>query len=186
MPLAWLRKKWLNCGQAMTKFFLCGLLSCFALVTSCRYQAGLGNDKGSETLFVQVVSNDTLLPQAGGIVSRTVREEFLRKGFFDLVHSPEEADLLLRVNLHEFNKSPEVFRSDDTLLAAGFDMEVVASLDLYSSRKKSLLIDNYVVRANASALRENSSSQPAGRQSSMSIARELGLKIASRVSNYSW
>jgi len=170
----------------MTKFYLCVLLSFFGLVSSCRYQSGLGNANGSETLFVQVVSNDTLLPQAGGIVSRTVREEFLRKGSFDLVHSPEEADLLLRVNLYEFNKNPEVFRADDTLLAAGFDMEVAASLDLYSSRKKSLVMDNHVVRANASALRENLTSQPAGRQPTMAIARELGLKIASRVSNYSW
>ncbi|MBT3635480.1 MAG: hypothetical protein HN531_00955 [Opitutae bacterium] len=170
----------------MTKFYICVLLSFFGLVSSCRYQSGLGNAKGSETLFVQVVSNDTLLPQAGAIVSRTVREEFLRKGSFDLVHAPEEADLLLRVNLYEFNKSPEVFRADDTLLAAGFDMEVAASLDLYSSRKKSLVMDNYVVRANASALRENLTSQPAGRQPTMAIARELGLKIASRVSNYSW
>ena len=65
-------------------------------------------------------------------------------------------------------------------------MEVAASLDLYSSRKKSLVMENQVVRAKASALRENLTSQPSSRQPSMAIARELGLKIASTVSNYSW
>ena len=170
----------------MTKFSFCSLLSICILVSSCRYQPGLGNGIGSRTLFIQVVSNDTLLPQAGGIVSRTIREEFLRKGFFDLVHSPEEADLVLRVKLNQFNKSPEVYRATDTLLAAGFNMEVVASLDLYSSRKKSLIMDGSIVRANASAVRETQSRQPSGRQPSMAIARELGLKISSRVSNYTW
>ena len=93
---------------------------------------------------------------------------------------------MLRVKLYEYVKSPEVFRPDDTLLAAGFDMEVAASLNLYSSRKKSLVMDNHVVRAQASALRGNLTSQPSSRQPSMAIARELGLKIASSVSNYSW
>ena len=180
------KKRCLNCGQAMTKLSFFVFLSIFGLVSSCRYQSGLGNGKKEETLFVQVVSNNTLLPQAGGIVSRTVREELLRSGSFELVHSPEEADLLLRVKLHGFDKSPEVFRSTDTLLAAGFDLEVAASLNLYSARKKSLVMENYLVQGNASVLRENSTSQPSARQSSMAIARELGIKIASRVSNYTW
>lgn len=180
------KKRCLNCGQAMTKLSFFVFLSIFGLVSSCRYQSGLGNGKKEETLFVQVVSNNTLLPQAGGIVSRTVREELLRSGSFELVHSPEKADLLLRVKLHGFDKSPEVFRSTDTLLAAGFDLEVAASLNLYSARKKSLVMENYLVQGNASVLRENSTSQPSARQSSMAIARELGIKIASRVSNYTW
>ena len=170
----------------MTKHFFFALLSLFGLLCSCRYQSGSGDLKGTETLFIQVVSNDTLLPQAGGIVSRTVREEFLRKGSFVLVLSPDEADFLLRVKLYEYSKSPEVFRPGDTLLAAGFDMEVAASLDLYSSRKKSLVMENQVVRAKASALRENLTSQPSSRQPSMAIDREMGLKIPTTVSNYSW
>ena len=99
----------------MTKHFFFALLSLFGLLCSCRYQSGSGDLKGTETLFIQVVSNDTLLPQAGGIVSRTVREEFLRKGSFVLVLSPDEADFLLRVKLYEYSKSPEVFRPGDTL-----------------------------------------------------------------------
>ena len=164
----------------MTKHFFFALLSLFGLLCSCRYQSGSGDLKGTETLFIQVVSNDTLLPQAGGIVSRTVREEFLRKGSFVLVLSPDEADFLLRVKLYEYSKSPEVFRPGDTLLAAGFDMEVAASLDLYSSRKKSLVMENQVVRAKASALRENLTSQPSSRQPSMAIARELVLRLPQR------
>ena len=90
-----------------------------------------------------------LRPAAESLVGRSGRS-YWRKGSFDLVHSPEEADLLLRVKLFEYIKVSRSLRPDDTLLAAGFDMEVAASLNLYSSRKKSLVMDNHVVRAQAS------------------------------------
>jgi hypothetical protein len=154
------------------------------LFSSCRYQAGSGS-QASGTLFAKVVGNDTLLPQASGIVSRSIREEFLRKGEFTLVRSAEDADFLLEVNLSQFDKTPEVFRAEDTLLAAGFDLRLGASVDFYSSRRKTYLLENHFVQANASSLRENRTTQARIRQPSMALARELGLKIALTVSNQS-
>ncbi len=163
---------------------ICVLIGCLAFVSSCRYKPGASDGKSS-SIFVQVF-NDSSMPQSSGIVNRAIREEFIRRGTFELVHSAEEADLLLRVNLSEYARSPEVFRSDDTLLAAGFDMEVKASVNLYSSRRKISLIENHFVRANASTLRQNVTVQPNGRQSSMALARQLGVKIANHVANHSW
>jgi hypothetical protein len=65
-------------------------------------------------------------------------------------------------------------------------MGVKASVNLYSSRRKSSLIENHFVRANASTLRQNVTAQPKGRQASMAIARQLGVKIANHVANHSW
>ena len=163
---------------------ICVLIGCLAFVSSCRYKPG-ASDGNSSSIFVQVF-NDSSMPQSSGAVNRAIREEFIRRGTFVLVHSAEEADLLLRVNLSEYARSPEVFRSDDTLLVAGFDMEVKASVNLYSSRRKSSLIENHFVRANASTLRQNVTVQPKGRQSSMALARQLGVKIANHVANHSW
>lgn len=161
-------------------------IGCLVFVSSCRYQPGANKWKSSKSVFVQVVKNDSAMPQAGGVVSRAIREEFLRRGTFELVHSAEEADLLLRINLRQYGKSPEVFRSEDTLLAAGFDMEVGASVNLYSSRLKTSLIENHVIRANASTLRQNVTDQPKDRQPSTALARQLGVKIANYVANHSW
>ena len=163
---------------------ICVLIGCLAFVSSCRYNSGASDGKSS-SIFVHVV-NDSSMPQSSGVVNRAIREEFIRRGTFELVQSAEEADLLLRVNLSEYARSPEAFRLDDTLLAAGFDMEVMASLNLYSSRSKSSLIENHFVRANASTLRQSVTVQPKGRQSSMALARQLGVKIANHVANHSW
>ena len=163
---------------------ICVLIGCLAFVSSCRYNLGASDGKPS-TIFVQVF-NDSSMPQSSGVVNRAIREEFIRRGTFELVHSAEEADLLLRVNLSEYARSPEVFRSDDTLLAAGFDMEVKASVNLYSSKSKSSLIENHFVRGNASTLRQNVTVQPKARQSTTALARQLGLKIANHVANSSW
>ena len=161
------------------------LIGCLAFVSSCRYKPGASEGKSS-SIFVQVVKNDSSMPQSSGVVSRAIREEFLRRGTFELVHSAEEADLVLRINLREYGKSPEVFRSEDTLLAAGFNLEAGATVNLYSSRRKSSIIENHVIRANASTLRQTVTDQPRDRQPSTALGRQLGVKIANLVANHSW
>ena len=161
------------------------LIGCLAFVSSCRYKPGASEGKSS-SIFVQVVKNDSSMPQSSGVVSRAIREEFLRRGTFELVHSAEEADLVLRINLREYGKSPEVFRPEDTLLAAGFNLEAGATVNLYSSRRKSSIIENHVIRANASTLRQTVTDQPRDRQSSTALGRQLGVKIANLVANHSW
>ena len=162
------------------------LLVFLAFTSSCRYQPGANDWDTPKTLFVQVVSNDSALPQAGGVVSRTIREEFLRRGTFRLVRSENDAEFLLRVKIGEFTKSPEVFRSQDTLLAAGFALHVGAYVTLYSSGSKTSIFEDRLVQADASSLKPKLTSQARDRQSTAAIARELGLKIANQVSNHSW
>lgn len=170
-----------NCGSLI--FVLIGFL---VFVSSCRYKPGAHDAKNSSSIFVQVVNNDSSMPQASGVLSRTIREEFLRRGTFALVDTPDDADLLLRITLSEYTRSPEVFRSDDTLLAAGFDLEAGASVNLYSLSRNTSLIENHIIRANASTLRQNVTVQPKDRQPSTALARQLGAKIASHVANHSW
>lgn len=169
-----------DCGSLISVF-----IGCLVFVSSCRYQPGASEGKSS-SIFVQVVKNDSSMPQSSGVVSRAIREEFLRRGTFELVHSAEEADLVLRINLREYGKYPEVFRSEDTLLAAGFNLEAGATVNLYSSRRKTFLIENHVIRANASTLRQGVTEQPKDRQPSAALARQLGVKIANLVANHSW
>jgi hypothetical protein len=164
---------------------ICVLIGCLVFASSCRYQPGASEGRSS-SIFVQVVKNDSSMPQSSGVVSRAIREEFLRRGTFELVHSAEEADLVLRINLREYGKSPEVFRSEDTLLAVGFNLEAGATVNLYSSRRKTFLIENHVIRANASTLRQGVTEQPKDRQPSAALARQLGVKIANLVANHSW
>ena len=165
--------------------FICVVIGCLAFVSSCRYKPGASEAKTS-SIFVQVVNNDSSMPQASGAVSRTIREEFLRRGTFELVQSAEEAVLVLRINLREYGKSPEVFRSEDTLLAAGFSLDAGATVNLYSSRRKTSLIENHIIRANASTLRQTVTDQPRDRQPSTALGRQLGVKIANLVANHSW
>ena len=165
--------------------FIYLIIGCLSFVSSCRYKPGASADKSS-SIFVQVIKNDSSMPQSGGVVSRAIREEFLRRGTFELVHSAEEADLVLRINLREYGKSPEVFRSEDTLLAAGFNLEAGATVNLYSSRRKTSIIENHVIRVNASTLRQTVTDQPRDRQPSIALGRQLGVKIANLVANHSW
>ena len=161
------------------------LIGCLAFVSSCRYKPGASEGKSS-SIFVQEVNNDSRMPQSSGAVSRAIREEFLRRGNFELVHSAEEADLVLRINLREYGKSPEVFRPEDTLLAAGFSLEAGATVNLYSSKRKTSLIENHFIRANASTLRQTVTDQPKDRQPSSVLGRQLGVKIANLVANHAW
>ena len=82
-------------------------LFCFVL-GGCRYALGPAGELSFDRLYVRVVHNDSLAPQAGPLLSRALREEILREGRARIVNSQEDADAILRFALLTMIKFPKL------------------------------------------------------------------------------
>lgn len=107
------------------------------LLSACaNYKLGAGGTLKFSTLFVAPVTSEALLPQARVLVTTQIREALLRDGRVTLVDSADQADAVLTVSLHRYNRSVAVSRPDDTGLARRFDLTLEARATLTDNRTK--------------------------------------------------
>ena len=152
----------------------------------CRYALGPGEELPYDSVYVQVVHNDSTAPQAGPLLSRALREEMIREGRTKLVNNPSSADASLTVRLIDYERLPEMYRSDDTALASGFRMSMFALATLQSSSGKKIYFKDKFFRSAASAMRNNLTESPRSRQPMMSASRILARDICAFVNHFSW
>ena len=161
------------------------LLFCFAL-GGCRYALGPAGELSFDRLYVSVVHNDSLAPQAGALLSRALREEILREGRARLVNSQEDADAILTVRLIDYDQIPEAYRSDDTVLAASFRLRLFALAHLNSSPSGKSLLKETLFNSNASTITSSVTETPVSRQPLMTSSRSLAQKIAAFANRTEW
>ena len=161
------------------------LLFCFAL-GGCRYALGPAGELSFDRLYVRVVHNDSLAPQAGSLLSRALREEILREGRARLVNSQEDADAILTVRLIGYDQIPEAYRSDDTVLAASFRLRLFALARLNSSPSGKSLLKETLFNSNASTITSSVTETPISRQPLMTSSRSLARKIAAFANRTEW
>ena len=152
----------------------------------CRYALGPGNELPVESIYVEVVFNDSTAPQAGPLLSRALREEMIREGRTKLANNSTSADATLAVRLVDYERLPEMYRSDDTALASGFRMNLFALVTLQSSSGKKIYFKDKFFRSGASAMRNNLTESPRSRQPMMSASRILARDICAFVNHFSW
>ena len=161
-----------------------GLL--FLLQSSCRYVLGPSGELPYESIHIRVVRNDSLAPQAGPLLSRALREEIIREGRLRLLSHSADSEASLTVRLVDYERLPEVYRSDDTALASGFRMGFFALATLKSSIGKKVFFKDRLFRSGASTLRENLNESPVSRQPMMAASRALAREIAATVNRVTW
>ena len=152
----------------------------------CRYALGPAGELSFDRLFVRVVHNDSLAPQAGALLSRALREEILREGRARLVNSQEDADAILTVRLIDYDQIPEAYRSDDTVLAASFRLRLFALAHLNSSPSGKSLLKETLFNSNASTITSSVTETPISRQPLMTSSRSLARKIAAFSNRTEW
>ena len=160
-------------------------LFCFVL-GGCRYALGPAGELSFDRLYVRVVQNDSLAPQAGALLSRALREEILREGRARIVNSQEDADAILTVRLIDYDQIPEAYRSDDTVLAASFRLRLFALAHLKSSPSGKSLLKETLFKSNASTVTPSLTETPVSRQPMMAASRSLARQIASFANRTEW
>ena len=178
--------RWASFMSLFFRFFgIIFLLFCIAL-GGCRYALGPAGELSFDRLYVSVVHNDSLAPQAGALLSRALREEILREGRARLVNSQEDADAILTVRLIDYDQIPEAYRSDDTVLAASFRLRLFALAHLNSSPSGKSLLKETLFNSNASTIVSSVNENPVSRQPLMTSSRSLARKIAAFSNRTEW
>lgn len=111
------------------------------------YQLGTGATPAFRSLYIEPVSNRTLLPQSQAVLTTRLRENFARDGRVALANSAETADATLSIVVQEYRREISVVRENDTGLARKFDVTLGATCTLRDNRAGKLLFENRPVNA---------------------------------------
>ena len=113
------------------------------LFTGCaHYRLGTGNTPSFRTLYVEPVTNKTLLPQSQPLVSTRLRESFARDARVQLTSSSGSADATLMVVINDYHRDIAAVREGDTGLARKFNVTLGASCTLRDNRTGTMIFEN--------------------------------------------
>lgn len=118
------------------------------------YRLGTEGKLAFSTLYIEPVTNQTLLPQAQALMSTQLRERFARDGRVTLVNSPEAADATLKVALDDYHRNVATVREGDTGLARKFTLTFGAKCTLRDNRGGKNLFENRPVSTHRDAFTE--------------------------------
>jgi hypothetical protein len=136
----------------MTNWSIAGAICLLFALTGCsHYQLGTGSTPAFRTLYIEPVTNTTLLPQSRALLTTQLRERFLRDGRVSLVNSAAGADATLTVVLDSYFREIATGRPDDTGLARKFNLTLGATCTLRDNRANALVLDRRVVTAQREA-----------------------------------
>ena len=130
------------------------------------------------------VKNDSLAPLLGPKVDREIRKSLIKDGGFHLVSNSTNADASLIVKITQYEDSTEAYRSGDTLLAAGFNLNAMANVELLDERGRRILIQK--VSGNSSVLRPLSTQVPDEAMAMQALAESLAAEVYLSLLNQSW
>ena len=174
MQQEWQKEKFLNFEMNRKLVLLSGLISFFLSFGGCSYK--LGYPGTFDGYLYLIVRNDSLAPQLGPLVEQQVRKNLVNSKNFTVTNSREKADFILEIILKSYDTSPESFRSDDTLLASGFGMSVLADVEISSNDNSQEYSET--VKGSASVTRTQVSTLPLKDQAMQSLAEDLANQVS--------
>lgn len=117
-------------------------VAAIALLAGCAsYRLGTGAAPRFASLYVEPVSNRTLLPQAQAVLTTRLREGFIRDGRAASVNSAGAAAATLTTVITEYRRDIAAVRADDTGLARKFNVSLTVACTLREARTGQLLWD---------------------------------------------
>jgi hypothetical protein len=156
----------------------------FVFGSGCRYQPGYPLEGKGKTLSLRV-ENRSLATQLGPILNRTVKEELLRSGVHDVVRATEPAYFQVRIIIDDYRKTAQAYNVSDALLASGFELNLQATVEVFRKRRQAGA-QVFTLSSRGHVVRTSSLDQPKDRQALADIARDLGSRIAHRLSSQSF
>ena len=168
--------------------------ACLLLLTlsGCRsYQLGHPAELPFESIYIRPVANDSFAPQAQALVSADVREAFIRDGRLKVLADEDAADVVLLINLTDYERSPGARSNVDRVKAFDFDIKLKSKVSLYNNNKGNYYLENETIEADSNAYTENpyagtgalttQTYHLAERQAMPQVSRELAQRIADRI-----
>ena len=117
--------------------------ACLLITASCaNYQLGTGAAPSFRTLYVEPVTNKTLLPQSQPLVSTRLRENFARDARVQLANSAGGADATLVVVINDYHRDIAAVREGDTGLARKFNVTLGVTCTLRDNRTGQAIFEN--------------------------------------------
>lgn len=164
-------------------------LLCLVLQTGCKnYQLGNPTELSFDSIYIKPVTNDSFAPQAQAILSTQVRKIFIRESRAKLVSKEDKADVILFINLTDYDKRSAARQANDTTLARSFDLTLYAQISLFNNNKNTYLFKNRNIEQTTNAYLDNpyattqtQSIIQAEYQTMASLTRDLARKIANEV-----
>ena len=167
-------------------------LFAFSFISGCNsYQLGNPVELPFESIYIKPVTNDSFAPQAQALLSAQIRDIFIRDGRTKLVTSREAADAALLINLTEYNRLVAARQSEDTALAASFNLVLAAEVSLFNQNKGDYYFQERIIKESSSTYANNPYTTPATAQTQdflqmeyqamPSLTRDLSRRIADEV-----
>ena len=119
------------------------------------YQWGNPAELPFKSIYIKPVTNDSFAPQAQALLSRQIRDAFIRDGRSQLVTSEEDADAVLLVNLTKYDRRAAARSSEDTETAADFDLSLTAIVSLYNQNQGDYFFKERSIKETANAYVNN-------------------------------
>ncbi len=127
--------------------FVLPLFAMLALGGCANYQLGTGTTPTFRTVYIEPVSNRTLLPQSQPLLSTRLRETFARDGRVSLGTSSSDSDVTLTVVIDHYFREVAAVREGDTGLARKFNVTLGATCTLRENRTGKLIFANRPISA---------------------------------------
>ena len=154
------------------------------------YQLGDPAELEFNTIYIKPATNESYAPQVQAVISAQIRELFIRDSRSVLVNDQQEADVILFVNLVNYDRDTAARQSNDTVLARSFDLELYAEVSLFDQNSGSYLFEDRLIRQKYSVYADNPYEQAQSQslvqaeyQAIPSLAHRLARKIADEVLN---
>ena len=167
----------------MTKTTIQALSSIVAgtlFLTGCAgYRLGMENSLPFESIFVDVVANDSFAPQAQALLTQNLRESIARDPRVKLADR-EEADVTLTVRLSSYTRQPDAAMVGDTALARSFRLNLGALVTLQDNRDARTYLNDWPVETESEAFTDSGLTQAEYREIPL-LTEDLSARIREKV-----
>lgn len=147
-PRSRLRRHWSLAADALLRGAFVSLALFAVIAAGCsHYRLGTGSNPSFQSVFVQPVRIEALIPQAQALIGTQVREAFIRDGRVRLARSADEADTVLQLVIDGYSREVATVRGDDTGLARRFDVTLQARATLVDRRTGNRIFSDRPLKA---------------------------------------
>ncbi|MEM8867141.1 MAG: LPS assembly lipoprotein LptE [Verrucomicrobiota bacterium] len=170
---------------------LCLSALALLLTSGCRsYQLGHAGELPYDSIFVKPAQNNSYAPQAQALLSSDLRQKILRDTRVKLVATEANADVILYIDIVDYDRRPTARSEADTVVARDFDLTLTARCSLYDQENGRYLFQNREVSQRTNAYTENPYAQTLAEQQGFLqseynamplLTRDLAQKIADEV-----
>lgn len=103
--------------------------------TACsHYRMGTGSERPYDSIFIQAVETQGVIPQSAAIFTTQLRDTFIKDARLRVVNTPQEADAILSVKLGSLRRERLTSLPNDTGLTRKFGLQLNASCTLIQAK----------------------------------------------------